>query len=135
MKEDDPLRAMWTVEGIILPSGRLCTDLRDIDEPCILETVKETGEPVAVTITRADCEALVATVRQESLPHICTRWCTPPNHAEVHAYGSCTKTSDVKVMEQRNARVLRRTVERIELTTGVMRPTVLAVVFFHGGEL
>lgn len=130
------LRVLWTPEGAILPSGRLCADLRDIDEPCIVELVREeTGEPWTLTVTQADCDALAAEARRRSLPHICTTWCAPPTHAELHKHGGGVSANDVVVIEQRDARLLGRTVERIVPTSGVMRATVLALVFFHGGEL
>lgn len=133
---DEPLRVLWTEEGAILPSGRLCTDLRDIDEPCIVEMVsKGAGEPHMLTVSQADCDALAAAVRRRLLPHACTPWCAPPTHAEIHRYGGDAMVNDVVMVERRDARLLGRTMERIVPTSGVMRVTVLAVVFFHGGEL
>lgn len=127
---------MWTIDGIILPSGRLCAHPKDIDEPCILETVKETGELVTVTITQDDCDAAAAMVRQRWLPHTCTRWCAPPDHAELHTYCGGTPASVVRTRERRAARLLGRTVERIVPVQTTDRPSaVLALVFFHGGEL
>lgn len=132
---DLPLRALWTTEGFILPSGRLCTDVQDIDEPCILEWVKGTGERVTVTITRSDCDAAAAKVRRTWMPHTCTRWCAPPDHAELHTYRGGTPASEVSRTEQRDARVLGRTLDRIvPVQTTDRMPTVAALVFFHGGE-
>lgn len=132
---EEPLRVLWTPEGIILPSGRLCTDVRDIDEPCIIERAKETGEHVSVTFTQADCDAAAAKVRQQSVPHTCTRWCAPPQHAELHTYGAGTPACDVRMTEQRAARALGRTVERVvPVQTTDRTPTVLTLVFFHEGE-
>jgi hypothetical protein len=136
MGREEPLRALWTADGIILPSGRLCAGLREIDEPCIVEWVRQTGELVTVTITRADCEDQIAAFRRQSLPHTCTRWCAPPDHVELHTYGPGTPVSAVKTTEQRDARALGRTVDRIvPVQTTDRTPTVVALVFFHGGEL
>ncbi|HTX62373.1 MAG TPA: hypothetical protein VMD28_01950 [Acidimicrobiales bacterium] len=123
---------MWTTDGIILPSGRLCAHPKDIDEPCILETVKETGELVTVTITQDDRETAAAMVRQRWLPHTCTRWCAPPDHAELHTYWRGTTPGVLRARERRAARLLGRTVERIVPVLTTDRPsTVLALVFFR----
>lgn len=135
MGNEEPLRALWTTDGIILPSGRLCADLREIDEPCTVEWVTQTGEPVTMTITRAECDALAGELRRQSLPHTCTRWCAPPDHVELHTYGAGTAASAVKMTEERDARALGRTVDRIvPVQTTDRTPTVVALVFFHEGK-